>query len=63
MGHATQHRNLSVPVPIEDWRLLEDHAARTSVPKCELARRQLEPLLQLLRELKSEDSQERLLEG
>lgn len=58
MSHRVPHRNVTVPMPRADVRLLEQFAAEQRMSKAELLRRQLAPLLELLRQLRSQAEDE-----
>jgi hypothetical protein len=49
MAHAAPHRNVTVKIPAEDFKRLEDHAARVKKSKNALVRDWLAPALSLLR--------------
>lgn len=42
-------KQISILLPVADWKLLRDHASDRDVPITELARQELAPLLDRLR--------------
>lgn len=63
MARAVPHRNVPVAIPAEDWRRIERYAAQQKISKQVIMYRQVEPLLQLLREIESQQEREDLQEG
>ena len=56
MNRTEIRKQISIFVPISDWRVLRDEAARRRIPITELCRRWIRPELQVLRDRACERS-------